>query len=345
MAWTRPQHSKSRVDSCGALIASPLEIHIFEVDEVFAVVNNWRSSHGFPLQVIKMTLRKRAKKLDEESIIAQRIKRIPAITLKLSNNPNMKLSKMHDIGGCRAVLRDVQTVEELTDVYSKATAKNRLRGGEFVKKYDYIAEPKPDGYRGIHLVFKYRTDSPRRLVYNGLRIEIQIRSQLQHAWATAVETVDTFTGQALKSNIGEVSWLRFFALMSSAIADLEKRPKVPNTPSDAGELKAELRSFSHHIALLEGLTRASENIQNKTGDVFLLRLNSKERQILVDSYKMADLPHAEQAYLSFEKEAKGKPEMQSVLVSVDSFAALRKAYPNYFLDISAFMNTLRHVVS
>jgi hypothetical protein len=40
------------------------------------------------------------------------------------------------------------------------------------------------------------------MIYNDLKIEMQLRSQYQHAWATAVETVGTFIGQALKSSIG-----------------------------------------------------------------------------------------------------------------------------------------------
>jgi len=60
---------------------------------------------------------------------------------------------------------------------------------------------------------------------------MQIRSQLQHAWATAVETVGTFLQQALKSSQGDEGWQRFFALMGNAMAMRERRPPVPNTPT------------------------------------------------------------------------------------------------------------------
>ncbi|MBU6438396.1 MAG: hypothetical protein KGQ77_12790, partial [Betaproteobacteria bacterium] len=62
--------------------------------------------------------------------------------------------------------------------------------------------------------------------FNNQKIEVQLRTRLQHAWATAVEIVDAFTGQALKSglklNSGDPKWRRFFALMSSVIAIREK---------------------------------------------------------------------------------------------------------------------------
>ena len=39
--------------------------------------------------------------------------------------------------------------------------------------------------------------------HDDLRIEMQIRTKLQHIWATAVETMGTFLGQALKSRQGD----------------------------------------------------------------------------------------------------------------------------------------------
>ena len=48
---------------------------------------------------------------------------------------------------------------------------------------------------------------------------------------------------------------------------------------------------------------------------------------------------AEQAnafYLAREQETQGDMNSEVVLVATDSLAALRKAYPNYFLDINSF---------
>ena len=42
-----------------------------------------------------------------------------------------------------------------------------------------------------------------------------------------METVETFTGEPLKSGGGEKDWLRFFVLMSSWIAHREGLPAVP----------------------------------------------------------------------------------------------------------------------
>lgn len=150
-----------------------------------------------------MTLRSRARVVYGSPLVAQRIKRLRSIESKLRRWEKMQLARMHDIGGCRAVMRTVDQVHRVVEIYDQSRMKSPNRGAQFVRKYDYIAHPKPDGYRGIHLVYRYRSSSRGKKIYNGLRIEIQLRTQLQHAWATAVEAVSMFTGQALKSNVGE----------------------------------------------------------------------------------------------------------------------------------------------
>jgi ppGpp synthetase/RelA/SpoT-type nucleotidyltranferase len=315
-----------------------------ELESALTVVNNWRSSHGRPLQSIKMTLLMRARSLDRRALIAQRIKRLRAIKVKLNRpeNNHMKLSQMHDLGGCRAVMRTVSQVELLGEKYKEQSTKNRFRGGEAVKTYDYITTPKDDGYRGIHLVRKYHSEYPSSWLreFDGLRIEIQIRSKLQHAWATAVEAVDFYTGQALKSNLGQERWKRFFALSSCAFAGLEKRPLIPNTPTDRKDLREELMSFSNELSLIEGLSFATEITQKREGHFFLLELDLNKASIRTTAFSEERLQEANEAYLNAEKRITDDPRFQAVLVSVDGLSELRKAYPNFFLDIKEFLSEL-----
>jgi ppGpp synthetase/RelA/SpoT-type nucleotidyltranferase len=73
---------------------------------------------------------------------------------------------------------------------------------------DYIQSSRDaDGYRSLHLIYKYR--NIKNPSYDGLRIELQIRTKLQHIWATAVETMGTLLGQALKYRQGEEAWQDF----------------------------------------------------------------------------------------------------------------------------------------
>jgi ppGpp synthetase/RelA/SpoT-type nucleotidyltranferase len=363
MAWTKPQYKRGEVDRAGDFLVNEkaiaqtyaengdIEAYLDATDRAYTIINNWRSSHSYPLQVVKMTLLTRAKRVDAQAIIAQRIKRLSSIEGKLRRNENMKLSQMQDLGGCRAVLGTPRRVRELVDVYEKAAAKNPRDRPEFVKKYDYIKNPKDDGYRSVHFVYKYRTNAAGPAIFNGLRIEMQLRSRLQHAWATAVETVSTFTGQALKSNIGDEAWKRFFALMGSAIALREGTPTIPNTPQSRSELKDELRVCAQQLDVQNRLKIYGDALQGVPGiaafpdaKYFLLELDLAGKRIAIRGYEDEFLEQATNDYLAVEKLEKSGKVSDAVLVSVDSMANLRRAYPNYFLDTRVFVDAVNKAI-
>jgi hypothetical protein len=355
MAWAIPQYTRERVNSAGkVLIAEEGMFTLAERDAALDVINNWRSSHSFPLQCLKMALRKRARKIDTKAIVAQRLKRLPSIDAKLRQHSGwMNLTQMQDIGGCRAIVRSVQSVERLVAIYKEATAKNPKRGHQFHHDNDYISHPKDDGYRSHHLVYRYRIEGKKNKVYNGLKIEIQIRTSLQHAWATAVETVATFSGQALKSRGGTEDWRRFFALMGSAIALRERRPLVPDTPTNRWELVRELRDLTQRLNVETVLQAWQISVQeittrhaHKDTVAFLLYLDPEKRTIRSNAYTLEEMPKASSDYLEWEKEIELSPVAgaQAVLVSVSSLKALRKAYPNYYLDTTAFVEALRYAL-
>ena len=115
---------------------------------------------------------------------------------------------MQDIGGCRIILSNLKNVDRLI----KTLKKERL----FELRNDYIRNPKEDGYKSIHLIGKFKNSEGE------LRsIELQIRTKVQHSWATAVEIVDLFTNQSLKSNSGKTIWKDFFKYTSHQFSLLE----------------------------------------------------------------------------------------------------------------------------
>lgn len=214
--WAEPQYeSKGQVDRAGKLLINPESAeNADDILTAFSVINNWRAVHSYPLHIAKVTLKARADSVSKRAISAQRLKRLSSIAAKLKRNPHMKLTQMQDIGGCRAIMPKMKVLRELIASYETAIAKNppekettkqkiQIRS-VLVEKYDYITNPKPDGYRSHHYVFKYQTAAKAKAkqIYNGLRVEIQLRTKLQHAWATSVEAISTFTEQALKSGLG-----------------------------------------------------------------------------------------------------------------------------------------------
>lgn len=336
-------HPAGEVDRAGKNLASGALQEYSDLVDDLIIINNWRSSHSFPLNSFHVTLRGRALRVDSRAITAQRIKRLSSIEAKLTRFPGMQLSRMNDIGGCRAILRNVATVRQLVALYKRSAKRNPHRA-ELVREYDYITNPKDDGYRCVHLAFRYRSSARKHIRYNGLRIEIQLRSQLQHTWATAVETVGTFIGHALKSSQGPDDWRRLFALMSTYIAMKEKAPLIADTPTDPKELCEELRKYAQqldavrHLDLYAAAVDAPQRIgSTKKQHYFLLELDTTQRRIQVTSYNFDQLAKANSDYLDVERQILEGGSRDAVLVSVNSFAALKRAYPNYFLDTHRFI--------
>ena len=223
MTFTIQRPSKSKVDKAGALLSRPKSwVDNDDLDNALEIINNFRGAHSMPLLVFRVDLSDRARKVDVTATVAQRLKRLPSIQAKLSKLSTMRLTQMEDIGGCRAVVRNVGMVRRLAKIYATSRTKHKP-----LHLVDYVQTPRETGYRGIHLIYSYFSDS--KPACNGLKIEIQLRSRQQHAWATAVETVETFTAQGIKDGRGNVRWQRFFALMGTYIALNEKCNTVPST--------------------------------------------------------------------------------------------------------------------
>jgi len=354
MAWITPEFTSGTVNRAGKLLVSVDEYTLADedYDEALKVINNWRACHAYPLLALRMTLTTRAKKVDARAIVAQRLKRLSSIHIKLIRNEHMALSQMQDIGGCRAVVRSVSHVDRLVSLHETAASARPLSGAELVKKYDYVVTPKTDGYRSVHLIYKYRSAAKDKAVWNGLRIEIQIRSRLQHAWATAVETVDTFTRQSIKTGGGKDDWRRFFLLMATAIAIMERRPHCKGCPQDINAIRTELISLVHKLSVrsvLRGWSKAMKRLPSRTtknAAVYLLYLDATEgdERIKITGFASARQAKASETYLATERMIKDKPTHQAVLVSAHSLQSLRSAFPNYFADTRVFIDAVNIAV-
>lgn len=339
MRWTTPEFAASVVDSAGRTLidrAAPER----DQAEALAVINQWRSSHSFPLNTWQINLRRCSRSVDPGCVVVQRLKRLPSVRHKLERYPNLRLSRVQDIGGCRVVAPGVDQVEELSQFYrQQSRVKHRL-----VRFDDYISAPKASGYRGHHLVYEYQSD--RTADWNGLKIEIQIRSQLQHAWATTVETVALFTNQRLKSSLGDSTWLEFFVFAGSAIALLEGRPPVDGTPDSLRELALILRRYLTDLDVFARLDAynvalAASADRFQPGAHVIFNLDFSARRLTLQSYD--DFDSAQSAYSRLEADTVSDPVRDVLLVRGESLAGLRASFPNYFGDTSAFVDALRVV--
>ena len=345
MEFISPQYRAEEVDEAGRTLgrAENAKSGISETERLHAVdvVSQWRASHNRPLNTFGTNLRRRA---GRRGVVAQRLKRLPSIVSKLVRIPRIRLSQMQDIGGCRVVVPTAADAANIAADLADSKIRHKL-----VRHHNYISRPRDTGYRGLHLIYEY--DSDRATNWQGLQIEIQIRSQPQHQWATAVETVGAFVGNDLKSNIGNSTWLRFFALMSSEISLREGTPLVPDTPTNQQAIIEEIRRCNEELEISDRLSafqrvpaRVAE-LRDKRVVLSVLELNLETRSIVGRGYRANELEEAISQYRAKEEESRGNPRVDVVLVSTDSLSALRRAYPNYFMDISKFRDRVNEVIA
>lgn len=336
-----PEHSRSEVDSAGEILRDSTGSQD-EQQWALEVLDNWRAAHNYPINTFQATLRTRLKVAHRTALVAQRLKRIPSILDKLRRFPTMELSQIQDIGGLRAIVQNVDDVAALYEYY-----KNSVKfGHELANEKNYIDNPKPSGYRGVHLIYRY--NNSKAPAYQGLLLEMQIRTVIQHAWATTVETMGTFLNHALKSNQGPDEWLKFFATTGSAFARLEGSRPVPEYEDmSATETYREVATQSKALQVKErlvGLRLATGHISRfkSKGGYFLLMLDPEARRIVLQPFGKDRFDEATAKYLQLEGDTRGT-QKQVVLVSTASVTQVKKAYPNFFLDTTRFLQILRQI--
>jgi len=275
--------------------------------------------------------------------LSSRLKRAVSIIEKLSRFPSIKLSRMQDIVGLRFTYPPgLSGLQSAMDTCRKMTGTHYL----LKRTTNYLETPRDSGYRAVHQIFELQ--SPDAPLHNGLFVEVQFRTRLQHLWAMAVETVGMFYGQALKSSRGDQRWLDFFRLASTLIAALEEMPAAQeyrNTTTE--ELRRQLRQFGNDQSFFSKLA-AIRGIHERdsSGDYacWLLELNLKKETCDVYGFTAEQIGTAHEMYAAKEQTpACLRGDMQIVLVATSSLKALRSNYPSYFLDVAEFLDTIKTI--
>lgn len=197
--------SKGEVNRAGALLRGWHESSdlggkdLTDLDIAYEVLAEFRAGFAYPLTKVAVGLRSMVSCESDTVRVGQRLKREPQIINKLVRQPGMLLSRMEDVGGCRAVLPSPEAV---------AGVENRIRKRWQVQRYrDYVADPKASGYRAVHLVTER----------DGKRIEVQLRTQGQQEWADAVEAFANKYELPLKDESGPSPVLEFFKIAGEGI--------------------------------------------------------------------------------------------------------------------------------
>jgi hypothetical protein len=185
-----------------------------EVAMAIQAVRWWRALHARPLSNVAANLRyhvdKENGRIHGRTEVVQRLKRETTMIDKLAREPKMQVTQMQDIGGVRALL------PSLPHVY--AVSRRLRKTWTIVRVRDYIAEPKPSGYRALHLIVRR----------GGYPVEVQLRTVLQDAWANQVEEDGRRIGVGLKFGAGVTEVHAYYVAVSDAFAFLDRGEAIPS---------------------------------------------------------------------------------------------------------------------
>lgn len=331
------KYSRNQINKAGEILLTSTDKE--EVGRVIDIINDWRTLHLPALDDLQNSI---VPVLEKGNIqiqsLSRRLKRLSSIQNKLDRNPEMRLGGLQDIGGLRIVVSTMITLNKALSILENNIPENF----ELTKApMNYIIEPKDSGYRSVHFIYKYKSENPD---LDGMKIELQLRTKLQHSWAMAVETVGLITKTDLKASQGNENWLTFFKMISTLFALKEKTPILTEHLNNVyNKNDIILRSYKLNrdhkfIDTLKALNISIKHLQkekHKNG-YYILNIDYERGKVVIMTFSKEEEKKATHKYSVLEKQIEGKNQAV-VLVSVPKLQELHEAYPSYFLDTKNFI--------
>jgi putative GTP pyrophosphokinase len=329
--WERPRYSRSQVAKCGKRLAKDSVLQSGDLD----ILHNWRACHAYVLSIFVQGLNRKIKSLELGGIVVtQRLKMKSTIVDKLIQGRSMDLSSMHDIAGCRVICNNLTELEKIRTAFNSRRVLHRRVSDE---KFNYLCNPKASGYRGIHDVFSHESKMGEMALWNNLKVEVQYRTHVQHAWATGVEVCDRIFKDRLKFGQGETDHAKLFGLWSELLArHLEGMNSChPELPGD--ELAREVLRLDAHKKVLDAFGKLSSfKGKIKSGKNLLLSIGEDQKP------KVESFPSFPKALAAAEEvERQGSAGAFAVAVRGRNTNELRSAFRNYFNDTQELTSLVR----
>jgi len=329
--FERPRYSKREIIEAGKLLSGSIHTLDEKVLESFRIAHNWRNACASPMLKVRAELRGKVIRGGCKGLTAGRLTRMDCIRRKLSKTP-LTLYQIQDIAGVRAILPTMSDVERVSNYFKDGDSPHNI-----VRDDDYIASPKKDGYRCRHIVLKFQggNELPE---FDRQFVEVQLRTELQHCWATAVEAVGLVRDENLKAGEGNSDWRRFFSLMSAEIAQSEGQQVGAHVPQEAKDRLKELRSLDRLLNAVKELEsykhgiKYAEQLAASGLGYFVISFNPITREVVVNPFSQF-----REGSLSYDRGDASTLPSNRVLVDVDRVRDLKAAYPNYFLDVDLFL--------
>lgn len=205
---------------------------------------------GFAMQCLRARIEGALRKLGDPYLVrghisGARIKPFASVRRKAGQRTwkfTEALSRAQDIVGFRLVCNNLQDVRRAADLLQEDIAKEGLK----VRRADYVANPKDDGYRAIHLMFQFPVKMGKEEASVGC--EIQIRSLLQDSWAQlSREDVYGADDDLPRSVLRDMGALSRLLARSDAVAERIRRaiarPRKGRAPAAGQNLSASALAF------------------------------------------------------------------------------------------------------
>ena len=298
-------------------------------------------------------------KISEQDLIISRTKRIQSIVSKLCRLKNAQLKGINDIAGTRIIFKNMENLENFIDILENTKLENfEEKIYKDKDQYNYIKNPKSDGYRSIHKVFYYSSNIPyftlneKSFNLENKKIELQLRTNLQNIWATAVETYDIINKSNIKTgthNKLETKEGLFFKKCSLVFEGIEN--------NDEEKIRISINEIFNNKDLIEIFYKLKgiKNIENiklpknlGDDDVFILITYPNESKvtffIVPENGKDTTLLNASYRRLE-EENTKGEYILLLLTLrdinKLNDVNKLKNAYLNYFLNTNEFISILK----
>lgn len=265
---------------------------------------------------------------------AQRLKRRDTFLDKLITGRAKDASTMHDLGGCRLIFQSLETLQQFRN-YLEKTSRARHRLTHEPAKYDYIASPKQTGYRGVHYVYGYTPSSNARAELAGLKIEVQLRTAVQHAWATAVEIADLVSDTRTKFEDGSGLYGQFFRLSSELLARHHEGVPSSYAHLPLKTVKEDFLKLERQVGLLDRLGKLREQ-----GDVERIKQHTVLAFMDDDTVDIYGFTKSSRA-VAKERELLANPACVNVVYVIAATPrSIRSSYRNYLTNPEDFVDLM-----
>ena len=323
--------SKTAIDKAGNALAKEKFKTYEEWEAADKIFDEFRQAHLQPLTSTTIAIQNWFRADNASYIIVQRLKRKPQILKKL-RRLNARITQLQDICGLRIIVDQNSDVDRLIEYI---TDKLKRQTSIVIKRtVDYRKKGRDDsGYRAAHIIMEK----------DGVSLELQIRSRIQHYWAELIERTSVIYGYVIKELEGDDRVIKYFKELSNLFylietgqqpdasqkIDIERRRIEAESVINESDTRNILSGYIN-----EGLVKTLQDKERRIGNsnfnnwVFIFNWN---QGIFVDwTIVSLDPNEAIKSYVEYENKYPADKGFEVVLVGTSSVANVRETHSHYF---------------